>query len=220
MGLFGKVASAFAALGPAAITPVTSALGYISAREQNKTSRDIARESMMFSSDQAARQMQFEERMSGTAHQREVEDLKAAGLNPLLSLNSGASTPSGAMGTGASAPVVPELSNLYSGAKDAMMFMADMMSKKASIDLTQSHKANVDADTKLKLGNVPASKARGDFVNWLRDLISTRKGEVSSAYKAYDKLFKEKSKNIKGWRMLEVEKDGPWVDPEVFDLRR
>lgn len=76
--MFGELAGA--ALG--------AGLNYLS---QNSANKANAKE--------AQRNRDFQERMSNTAHTREVADLKAAGLNPILSAGGGASSPSGSMAT-------------------------------------------------------------------------------------------------------------------------
>lgn len=74
--------------GAATGQPWLSAAGTAySARQQNKQQEEAAQRQMAFQSD-----------MSSTSYQRQVADLKAAGINPMLvSRLGGASTPAGAM---------------------------------------------------------------------------------------------------------------------------
>lgn len=69
---------------------------------------------------QAAKNRDFQQYNSDTAHQREVADLKAAGLNPILSAhNSGSSTPSGS-----TAQMSNPYDKAFSSAVDLMRTMA------------------------------------------------------------------------------------------------
>lgn len=70
------------------------------AREQMDYQTKSDATAMAWSANEAAKNRAWQESLADTAHQREVRDLIAAGLNPILATNQGAFTGSGATGQG------------------------------------------------------------------------------------------------------------------------
>lgn len=82
------------------INAQNNAISQANAREQMDFQREQNAIAMLFNATEAQKSRDWQGFMSNTAHQREVADLIAAGLNPVLSANNGSSTPSGATASG------------------------------------------------------------------------------------------------------------------------
>ncbi len=193
-------------------------LGFIGQQQTNQKNWDIAQAANAASAEQARAQMSFQERMRETQYQTAVEDMKKAGLNPMLAYQQGgAGTPSGAMGQVSTAKIGNSLGAGVAGYQAMQLNNAEVELKKAAEENTSAATIKTEADTIQTAVNIQKTLedtklSQQQYIN-MQEMLNKLKEEILSL-RAQTQLSTATAKNVQ-------ENIAPSVDPYWYrDLKK
>ena len=163
---------------------VSAGIDFLSQERTNRQQAQQAQIAQGFSAEQAQKQMDFQERMRSTQYQVAVQDLMAAGLNPMLAYQQGgAGTPSGASAVGQQATFKSPTSNI-SNTLGTALISEDIDLKRSQNEVNKENVRNLSADTAIKLLQDP--KIRQETKNLIQEEMRLREATtLLSAQRTY-----------------------------------
>lgn len=151
----------------------------------------------------AQRQMDFQQAMSNTAHQREVKDLRAAGLNPILSVHGGASTPNGTM-----ANMVNPFSDLANTALESGKLSNEMKKTGSQLDVNRAIIGAQEASAKRDQSNAKMLDKQAETIDAQLGAIKAKAGFDAKQYKIDEMMLVPDNISRRGAEYMGIIKNG------------